>query len=316
MPNAYYRSARTGGGGTALDGIDGSGLSDNDFAIVLDNTLERALLYRLDADLAQSEADPVIITPDANAGNKRWILQNPSIIPPTVVQRAKFVYNGGSTAYTVTVSAAQYMCKEKHCRWITTLTSGAIGSPSASTWYYLYLDYSAITSGKAITASELIWSSTAPTWSDTYRGWYNGDDLCIFAVLTNGTPTNILEFFHAGGDLVMFADGIVEASGIAPSTTWTDVDVASSVPAMCTQPLISIQGGYVSSGNWLGMWRTNGQTGTTGHYLIGVNDYTRIPVNQLRVHTDSSRIFEVKWDGANSGTMTITVDGWHFPVGM
>jgi hypothetical protein len=62
--------------------------------------------------------------------------------------RAKFEYNGGTTAYTVKVNPAMYLCKDKYCWWDAVLTTGAIGTPAADTWYYLYLDYSEITSGE------------------------------------------------------------------------------------------------------------------------------------------------------------------------
>ncbi|MBV6343601.1 hypothetical protein HWQ67_18700, partial [Candidatus Magnetobacterium casensis] len=81
--------------------------------------------------------------------------------------RPTFTYNGGSTAYTVKAKGAVYWCKDKLCHWDSELTTTAISTPVASTWYYLYLDYSAITEGTAVTATELIWSSTAPTYSNT-----------------------------------------------------------------------------------------------------------------------------------------------------
>lgn len=70
---AYQKTALTGGAATALDGINGSGLADGDFAYVMVDNL--VYTYILDADSATAESSPDIIAPDTNAGDKRWILQ-------------------------------------------------------------------------------------------------------------------------------------------------------------------------------------------------------------------------------------------------
>jgi hypothetical protein len=68
----------TTGGGDCLDGIDGASLTDGDGAMVdRDNSgTPEASIYRL-TNFASSppvESLPDVITPDSNAGNKRWIL--------------------------------------------------------------------------------------------------------------------------------------------------------------------------------------------------------------------------------------------------
>lgn len=62
----------TGGAVDALDGINGSSLNDGDAAIVINST--NVYHYTLDADSALDESAPYIISPDTNAGDKRWIL--------------------------------------------------------------------------------------------------------------------------------------------------------------------------------------------------------------------------------------------------
>lgn len=62
----------TGGSSTSLDGINGRKLKDGDRAWVL--TTSTIYFYYLDADSAASESSPDIISPDSNAGDKRWIL--------------------------------------------------------------------------------------------------------------------------------------------------------------------------------------------------------------------------------------------------
>lgn len=70
----YSATVLTGGGSGALDAIDGAGLSDLDAAIVQTDGI--AYLYSLDATSAAAESSPDIISPDTNAGDKRWILQS------------------------------------------------------------------------------------------------------------------------------------------------------------------------------------------------------------------------------------------------
>jgi len=76
MPITYY-SAKDfiGGGADDLDFWDGADLNDDDRAIVSYN--DRFYFYRLEASSGATENSPYVIAPDSNAGNKRWILQNP-----------------------------------------------------------------------------------------------------------------------------------------------------------------------------------------------------------------------------------------------
>lgn len=69
----WSKTGFTGGAATALDSIDGAGLTDGDFAIVSVSGVH--YLYKLDADSAATETSPSVIAPDSNAGTKRWILQ-------------------------------------------------------------------------------------------------------------------------------------------------------------------------------------------------------------------------------------------------
>jgi len=73
MANYVYGAIGLTGGGTgSLDAIDGNDLYDNDSAIVF--TSSAAYMYQLDASSGATESAPDVISPDANAGDKRWIL--------------------------------------------------------------------------------------------------------------------------------------------------------------------------------------------------------------------------------------------------
>jgi hypothetical protein len=75
MANFVYGAiGLIGGSDGFLDKIDGTNLNDGDSAIVVDSNY--AYIYRLDATSGATENSPYIISPDTNAGTKRWILKS------------------------------------------------------------------------------------------------------------------------------------------------------------------------------------------------------------------------------------------------
>lgn len=220
-------------------------------------------------------------------------------------KRSKFVYNGAATAYTIKVGAGRYMVKDKIAQWGSELTTTAIAMPAANTWYYLYLDYSAITSGTAITATELIWASTAPTYSHVLGGWYNGDDLCIFAVRSNEAPDNIYVFYHDGGELVARDGFFVEADEIQPGATWKTVNMASSMPVFSTRGLCTFNHVYVDYANYV-RCRPKGSAGN-GVIAAYVNADSIRSVDTQQVFTDADRIMEVRVGIGTANTNKVTV---------
>ena len=70
--NFYGSIARTGGTSGSLDNIDGTNLATGDAAYCVESTGFR--VYYLNAASGAGESDDTIISPDANAGNKRWEL--------------------------------------------------------------------------------------------------------------------------------------------------------------------------------------------------------------------------------------------------
>lgn len=70
----YFRQTLSGGTANALDGIDGAILADEDACIVFSGGT--VYFYALDVDSALAESSPDTIEPDANAGDKRWLLQD------------------------------------------------------------------------------------------------------------------------------------------------------------------------------------------------------------------------------------------------
>lgn len=66
------RTALTGGAAGALDAIDGGVLGDGDKATVMTST--NVYFYHLNATSGATESSPDVISPDSNAGTKRWEL--------------------------------------------------------------------------------------------------------------------------------------------------------------------------------------------------------------------------------------------------
>ena len=230
-------------------------------------------------------------------------------------ERPLFTYNGGSTAYTFLIDAGAYVVKDKFAYWDSQLITNTPGSPTADTWYYLYLDYSAITNGTKITANELVWSTTAPTWNNTYRQWMNGNDRCIFAALTDGTPNNFLETFH-DGSLNIYANYIEDVSGVNVSTSWSSTIGTLTLPAFCNKACVTFAWQYGNGTSSL-FWRVYGQTGTTGHFILRTNSSVTIAqMTQATVITDNSQRIELKESSATTNTCTIRTNGWYFPGGM
>ena len=223
--------------------------------------------------------------------------------PAIWLQRSKFVWKDADEIYIYAGAYHHAGTKTQVVYWNSALTSD-IGAPDASDWYYLYLDDSAIvTAGtNLLTATEFVWSNTEPAWSDAKHGWYNGSDRCIFAVLTDGS-SNIVEFFHDGGEKVIHAGYITSVSGGTYNTSWLDVDFAAAMPKFSTKGEITLSSGSTA----LYYWRVNGQTDTVGH--IGQLGY-----NDIEIITDSSQLIELKT--ASEVTISVLLNAWYFPAGV
>ena len=72
IPVRYFRTSLTGGTDFCLDNIDGSRLNNGDTAIVVASGVSYE--YWLNASSGATENSPLVITPDTNSGNKRWLL--------------------------------------------------------------------------------------------------------------------------------------------------------------------------------------------------------------------------------------------------
>jgi len=238
---------------------------------------------------------------------------------------AMFQYSRPQFAYvdtdTITIGPGGcYLYGKGWCYWTSNITfdlgSGGSNANSddltASEWHYIAIDYSTVSAAGTLTASNFInrrAANVTPDYSGTKGGVYQDtDDRTIFGVLTNGS-SQLLEFFHDGGEQVNPADHIQEHSGEWPDS-WTDLTV--SAPAFCTKVLLNAYGGGSGGSSYL-YFRVNGQTGTTGIQVIRTGSTME---NTVPVFTDSSQIVEYKEAADSSATGSIYMNGWFFPAGM
>ena len=268
-----------------------------------------AVLNRLNADATITAAMVV-----DNRGNTD-VVRKTDVRMNFKIERAKFTYNGGSSTGTIKLSSGDYYCKDKFCWWDQELTTvqAASGTPTADTWYYLYLDYSAITDGIEITNAELIWSTTAPIWSNTYRAWMNGDDRCIMACRANVGGTNFLGFSHSN-NLILFHEELGAAFvDTMPSNVWSEVTFTA--PPFCTEILARLRGTYVDT-DVLVHYRINGIS-SEGYAFSYVSSTSTEGYVTTNIITDSSQKIEMRFGAVTAGnTIGGATYGWYLPIGM
>lgn len=158
---AYKKSAITGGGASALDGIDGATLLDGDFAFVFVGGLQYN--YILDDDLNCAEASPKFIVPDANPGIKVWVLQNISGVatPLTnLLTNSQWMAMSGSTLLEATSGAAPVTDGANAALVNNLLTNGGFDSDTGS-WTESSATLASVAGGKTGFCLEITRASDA-----------------------------------------------------------------------------------------------------------------------------------------------------------
>lgn len=190
-----------------------------------------------------------------------------------------------------------------------------ITTPGTSQWMYFYIDDSAVASAglNVLTGTEIINSTTAPTYSVVKKGWYNGDDLCIFGVYINSSG-HAEAFYHDGGDYLSHDYSDVAFSD-ALSTTWEDADLSEKIPGFSTKAFVTFVGSDIDGNSNTQLWRTKGSSGS-GKYISQIASGKTEPVANTPIVTDTNQTIEVKNYATSSDRITVYVSGWYFPAGM
>jgi hypothetical protein len=192
-------------------------------------------------------------------------------------------------------------------------TTYAITVTSTTGWNYLYIDDSAIVIAGTnfLTASEFIFSTTAPTFDQTKNGWYNGTDRCIFATYC-GTASTQSIFYHSG-EFVTLNHSVASRALADLDTVWTNVTL--SIPAFSEMGWVSFAQDQ-NADYRRAQYRVDGSSATTGHYIGWGSATNSGHTNDTRVVQCSSQIIEVRMDGPGAAALEVRTNGWLFPEAM
>jgi hypothetical protein len=246
------------------------------------------------------------------------------------INRSTFKY---SSATQILIGAGEYEVDDgsapENYYWDSqlTFTIGSGGSNASSSaagtsqWQYLYIDDSSISASPLVAASFLN-STTAPTYSQTKHGWYNGSDRCIFGFYINSSG-DIDKFYHDGADHIMYADDFDTGSTIQGNQGWSDVTIQG--PAFADSMELTFKlaqdGDFDKSTTFYA--RVEGDSGT-GHLLGTVEGGGDAPEDE---HVSSSKRFfvnpsnrKIQIDGTSTATAdggcTTYINGYFLPGGM
>jgi hypothetical protein len=181
---------------------------------------------------------------------------------------------------------------------------------AASTMSYLYIDKSTITGPGKITASNLIDSTTAPSYSSTKGGEYNGDDRCIMGVYGLGA-TSYEQFEHDGSDFIQYSSQISEVSSTAITTG--GVDYALTVPAFVKKVKVNFRLNYTSA-TVLAYLRKGGST-VSGHIVSWVTATVVIDTGNSSIILDGSQQINV-YGSAAGAIFWLNTNGFYLGHGM
>lgn len=289
------------------DGTTPRAFAQND---LVELRLTKGALEDIQADVATNTSD--IATNTADVATVLAATVANALIGLGLVRRPKFTWKDADEIH---LSAGVYEHRgtsNQFVYWSSQLTIPLAGA-SNSAVYYLYLDDSAIVSAgtNLLTASEFLFSTTKPTWSESKHGQYNGEDRCIFAVKTDGSG-DIEEFFHDGGDYVSLADYVQDLTITDIDDIWTEVTV--SAPGFSTKAKVNFHINYYTA-NWT-YWRTKGQTGTYGHIIAFDGSAPNQHNVAVTVFMDNSQKIELKHTSSAACSVLMSTDGWYLPIGM
>jgi hypothetical protein len=188
MANVIYCSKCRYGGTSAdsLSFIDGTGLVDGDQARVngrsdIDVYDDGIYYYRLNASSGATENQPYIVSPNTNAGNKRWIRQHPII-------------NCYSTANGTTICGiSQY----EYVGGNQDLNADITGSPTISDQVFatLAIQEPSLTTGTFYVHGWSCVQTSATAWSHTL---YIKSGNSSYALATQRSKSNIQQQANSG----------------------------------------------------------------------------------------------------------------------
>jgi hypothetical protein len=180
-------------------------------------------------------------------------------------------------------------------------------SLSSSVFYYIYVKPP--TSGYVI--NDVEYSTTEPIKNLNKCGRYHPTNTtwrCIGTFRTN-PASGIIDFIYNGNTFMGIYSN--DNSGwLTPSTTWTTVDVSSSVAFGNTIALQYYIADYVDYSNW-GYVRAKGSP--SFFYLPFVQTVNDFNTSSIVIPVNEDREFEVRWPNTTSNRMFFLAHGFIIP---
>lgn len=225
--------------------------------------------------------------------------------------RPEFIYLSSTS---IQIGAGTYHLNgssEKMVYWTSAISKTV--SVTGTQWYYLYLDDSAIPSSGVITSSShFTYNTTAPTFSHSRGGWYNGNDRCIFGFHVNGGV--LQRFRHVGTDYVQHQTMYTDYYSTGLTSNWTLVNL--TIPGFSERAKCGFR--VVRPGNAEDtiQWRTD--SNGSAHYPLGrtrdngVNDHRGTDI----VTATSAKQIQIREESGQNNYFYVYTHGWYFPQNM
>jgi hypothetical protein len=194
--------------------------------------------------------------------------------------------------------------------WWNSTISRTFTTLAASTWSYLYIDKSTVTGTGPITGANLVDSVTAPTFSSTKGGHYNGDDLCIGMVF-GITASTYVQFTHDGGRRLLYLSEIADVTSAAITTG--GVDYALTVPAIVSRAVVQVRTLYQSAS--VLAYHRKGGSSVSGKTIAWITSSAPVDSGSADVDLDASQ--QVNFYGSSAGgDLWVNTQGFDLPQGM
>ena len=231
------------------------------------------------------------------------------------LHRARFE-KGASTTLNIYPGSYDLDSKGKVVSWSSVISKSVT---VVNGWNYVYLDSSAINPDIDLTATEILVSSTAPSYSAPKRGWYNGDDRCIFIFYG---ASGVIWNFHHNHEYVNYTDQITNDTNIE-NVGWNNA-IQVTVPPLNLHGELTVKtvavGGYPLSSEFL-IRHNSGNGQNVGRAEAGNGElddgHTIAKVRQLTyVDGGVSKVQIYKSGGDATNRAELFTNGFYLPDGM
>lgn len=244
----------TGTGEDSLDSYDGSILKDKEAALVL--TSSKASFYHLDADSGLAESSPDVISPNTNAGDKRWVLVGLTVKDLTITDGDVYVRNPSDDVARIYIGQAG-----KHRGELRIEGDNTDSDLGGVILAYLADDYDTTITYYAFYVDQ----------DDLWIG--PSTDIDLFKI--QGSNSAVRLFSNAGGTANYKFDIQEATMGISHDTSNVSFNLKANV-ATTTYGIINFRSDRPSVGQWAGAidWYNGAGAGSTIAKILATHEGT------------------------------------------